>query len=140
VRPLAEELESPDYRRELKRHVEAGRLELTYQEWYDSFAGWLRELPGAMRVSEMPRMLWLKRHFPCWFLGTLGLGSRGQVRLCNCVMSESASGESDLVVGTIEDAPEEIEARALAKRRDWRRGRIPASCQRCQNYHPTRAR
>lgn len=137
LRPLSVEQASPDYAR-VARHVAEGRLTVVFQEWYDSFAGHLRELPGAMRLSEMPELAWLKRHRPCVYLDTMALGSRGEVRLCNCVMSAGADGLNELVTGRVEDGLEANLRGAARVRERWRAGDLPRSCRRCQNYEPVR--
>ena len=134
VRRLSDEIACPDYAIKLKRFVDAGLATIDYLNIYDSFDGWIVELPGKMRVNSALEMSWLKRTLPCWYLSVIGLSSNGDVRLCNCIMSESVHGSSELIIGTIHDDLRQILKNAEMKFQLWKSGRIPRSCLACRNY------
>lgn len=134
IRKLSEETACSDYIQRLKPFVDAGLASITYLYIYDSFDGWLTELPGQMRVNYTLNMVWMKRLFPCWYLRIIGLSCNGDIRLCNCVMSESVQGSSEFIIGSIHDDLKQIRINAEKRIKLWKSGQIPRACLACRNY------
>ena len=134
---VKENLNSSDFKKYLKKYYDKKVFNLEYINYFDSWAGQVKQsdLPKGMKIG--PRPIMQKRH--CHRLYTLGILYDGVVRLCNCRYQGGDIEKDGLFLGNLNDESLEniLNLKRVKEIRDNFSKLTPNVCKNCQFYIPT---
>ncbi len=134
---VKDNLNSSDFKKYLKKYYDNKIFNLEHINYFDSWAGQVkqRDLPKGMVIG--PKPIIQKRH--CHRLYTLGILYDGVVRLCNCRYQGGNIEEDGLYLGNLNNSNlrEILNLKIIKDIRDGFSKLTPNVCKNCQFYIPT---